>query len=167
MSVGLATFISNILYLAIQYVISRKLDWKNYVIQLIVVALLSVFIDFVMLLAQFLPVGDTIVLKFTYLILSLFIIAGALFLLLNTKLPLMPYDSLVPLIVKQYNLPLGKTRVTCDILNVAVAAVCCLIFLHSLGSVGIGTIISALCIGRILGFLMKKYGTTFSTWLFK
>lgn len=167
MSIGLATFVSNFLYLFIQFIITRKIDFKNYIIQLFAVGLLSIFIDISMQLANYLPSNDSWIARILYLVISLFIIAGSIFLLLNTKLPLMPYDSLVPLLYNKYNWPIGRTRMTCDILNVSAAAIFCLVFLQTLGSVGIGTVVSAIFIGKILGIIMRKYGQPFSIWLFK
>lgn len=167
MSIGLATFLSNFLYLFIQFIITRKLDWKNYILQLFAVGLLSIFIDISMKLATYLPSSESWLARCIYLVISLFIIASSIFLLLNTKLPLMPYDSLVPLLNNKYNWPIGKTRMICDILNVSAAAIFCIIFIKTLGSVGIGTVVSAIFIGKILGILMHKYGQAFSTWLFK
>lgn len=42
-------------------------------------------------------------------------------------------------------------------LNVAVAGLIGLVFIQSLGSIGIGTLIAAYFIGKIVGWMMKNY----------
>lgn len=41
---------------------------------------------------------------------------------------------------------------------VIISAIVCLVMIHSLGSVGIGTIIAALLVGMNLGFITKLLG---------
>lgn len=100
-----------------------------------------------------------------YLILSLFIIAVAVFFYLLSELPMMPYDSLIPTISKKYNITFSKTKVMCDVLSVILALVLCMIFLQSWGSIGIGTLVAALVIGRILGVIMNRFSKPLVAWI--
>ena len=45
-----------------------------------------------------------------------------------------------------------------DITMVVVSAAACLIMIHSLGSVGAGTVIAAFLVGFILGIINKSFG---------
>src|SRR5690606_38037424 len=135
-----------------------KADWKSYFLQLISVSALSVAIDIMVFITNHLPDASHLIVRFIYLAISMIIIAAALSLLPSTMLPLMPYDFLVPLLIRTYKWPLSTTRISCDLINVSVAAIISLIFLHTLGSTGVGTIVSALLIGKILAMLIKCYG---------
>jgi|GEM_PF-4595552 len=164
-SVGLATLLTNFLYLFIQFLITKKLYWKSYFVQIISVSALSIAIDIMVWVTGHLPETNHIVIRLIYLVVSMCFIAGALSLLLSTKLPLMPYDFLVPLLIETYKWRLSTTRISCDLINVGVAAAISLIFLHTLGSTGIGTILSALLIGKILAMLIKWYGEKLKIYL--
>lgn len=165
MSLGVATFLSNILFIVIQIIVTKKFEIKNYLVQLIVAFIVSAFLDLTVNLAQVLPDANTIFMQAFYLILSLFIIAFAVFLYLLSRLPMMPYDTLIPTISKQYNITFSKTKVMCDVLTVIIALVLCMIFLQSWGSIGIGTLIAALVIGRILGVIMNRFSKPLVTWI--
>jgi uncharacterized membrane protein YczE len=51
-----------------------------------------------------------------------------------------------------------KVKVGFDISMVVISLVICLIFLRSLGSVGIGTVTAAVCVGLVLGRLNNAFG---------
>ena len=56
----------------------------------------------------------------------------------------MPYDALTYVISEKFNLKFSKAKISSDLINVCVAGAICLIFIQSLGSIGIGTLIAAL-----------------------
>ena len=78
---------------------------------------------------------------------------------------MMPYDTLVPTISEQYNISFSKTKIICDVLTVIVALLLYMIFLQSWGSIGIGTIISAYFIGKIIGVIMKRFREPLAAWI--
>ncbi len=92
-----------------------------------------------------------------FLLVSLFFVALGLLGYFNAKFPLMPYDELTHVISDRFNLEFSKAKVTSDMLNVIVAVVIGLIFTQTLGSIGIGTFVTALFVGKILGWMMRKF----------
>lgn len=52
----------------------------------------------------------------------------------------------------------SKVKIAFDCTMVLVSAVTCLSVLHSLGSVGIGTIIAAFLVGTMVGIITKAFG---------
>lgn len=149
----------------IQIVVTKKFEIKKYIIQLIIAFIVSSFLDLTLILSQVLPEANTLFIKAFYLVLSLFIIALAAFLYLLSGLPMMPYDTLVPTISEQYNISFSKTKIICDVLTVIVALLLYMIFLQSWGSIGIGTIISAYFIGKIIGVIMKRFREPLAAWI--
>ena len=53
----------------------------------------------------------------------------------------------------------------CDVSTVIISLIICFILLGSWGSIGIGTIIAALFIGKILGLFMKYIREPLLKWL--
>lgn len=160
-SVGIMTIIANIMYIIFQIVLSKQFSLRQSIIQLIITFLFGFLIDITLFFIRLIPTPDLIIMRWTYLIVSLFIIAIGLLFYFNAKLPLMPYDELTHVISEQFKFEFGKAKTISDLLNVGLAGVICLVFIHSLGSIGIGTIIAAYFIGKILGELMKFYRRTF------
>ena len=54
-------------------------------------------------------------------------------------------------------LPFPKVKVAFDTLMVLISGTTCWLVLRELGSVGAGTIISAILVGTVLSFIMKAY----------
>lgn len=164
-SVGTAIFLSNLIYIALQYVISRKFDGKHYLQQLISSLLIGVSIDASLMLGSILPPADNWGLKIIYLVISLYIVALGVFLYVNSRFPPGAYDALIPVVSKKLNKTFGQAKTMSDLINIAVSAVLCLVFIQSLGSIGIGTLISAYFTGKIIGGLMRRFKQPLDRWL--
>ena len=156
MSVGLGTFLSNIVFIFFQFIISGKFEFKNYVIQLMLAVVISLFIDLTIAMTNVLPDAETFWLKVVYLIISLFVIAAGVFLYFNTRLPVSPYDALLPIMRERFNITVAKAKIIGDMTNVTISAIICLVFLKKFGAIGIGTFVAAYFIGKILGAIMKR-----------
>lgn len=142
------------------------MDIRDFLLQLLIGFLFGFFIDATLFLVRFLPTHETLITQFLYLTVSLFIVGGGLLGYLVSKLPLMPYDALTYVISERFKLEFSKAKITSDILNVCVAGAICIIFIGSFGAVGIGTIIAAYFIGKILGIYMKWFKMPLEKWIF-
>lgn len=151
LSVGVTMVLANILYIIIQVVLSKRMEFNEFVSQFIISFLFGFFMDATLFLVQLFPLPETIFARSVYLIVSLFVIAVGLMGYTTAKLPLMPYDALTYAISEKFNLKFGKAKILSDVINICVAGIICIVFIQSLGSIGIGTLISAYCIGKILG----------------
>ncbi|CAM5203176.1 putative membrane protein YczE OS=Ureibacillus acetophenoni OX=614649 GN=SAMN05877842_10519 PE=4 SV=1 [Ureibacillus acetophenoni] len=151
----------------IQVGLSRRFDLKESIVQLLVTFLFGFYMDATLFLVQLFPTPETLLLRWIFLIISLFIVAIGLLGYFTAKLPLMPYDALTYVISDQFKMKFSKAKITSDILNVAVAALVCIIFIQSLGAVGIGTIVAAYFIGKILGWIMPRYQKYLLKWIDK
>jgi uncharacterized membrane protein YczE len=54
--------------------------------------------------------------------------------------------------------PFHRIKIMFDCSMVVISLAVCLIATHSLGSVGIGTVVAAVLVGVILGFLNRRFG---------
>ena len=122
--------------------------------------------DATLFIVQLLPTPETIFVRCVYLIISLFVVSVGLLGYFTAKLPLMPYDALTYAISERFNWKFSKAKISSDLINVCVAGAICLIFIQSLGSIGIGTLVAAYFIGKILGWMMKHYQQPLQQWVF-
>lgn len=164
-SVGTAVFLANFIYIAIQYAISKKFEGKEYILQLISSLFIGVAIDGSLFLFTFLPVANSWGLKFVYLVVSLFIVSMGIFLYINARFPPGSYDALIPLVSERWHKPFGQAKTICDLTIISVSGILCLLCIQSLGSIGIGTIISAYFTGKILGKFVQYFKAPLYNWL--
>lgn len=165
-SVGTTTIVTHILYIIIQIILTKSFDLKNALIQLGIAFLFGFFIDTsLVLIGAMLPIATNLFVKLLYMIVSFFLVGGGLFIYSAAKYTLMPYDELTKTISSVYQMPFGKAKIIGDVANVIVAAAICLILLRSFGSIGVGTVLASLLIGRILGMFQTHFQKPLDDWL--
>lgn len=108
---------------------------------------------------------ETMLLRVVYLMASFFVISFGLLGYLSARLPRMPYDALTYVISDYFNMTFSKAKVASDLLNVIIAGIVCLLTVHQLGSIGIGTIIAALFIGKISGVFIHSWQQPLVKWM--
>lgn len=167
LSIGLTTVLANILFILVQVLLHKRIDFREFVLQLLVVFLFGFFMDATLALIRLLAAPETLLMRFVFLGISLYIISAGLLAYFTAKLPLMPYDALTYVISDRFRMQFSKAKITSDLLNVAIAGAICLIFIQSLGSIGIGTIAAAYFIGKILGRLMPRFQQPLQQWVYR
>jgi len=165
LSIGITTVLANILFILVQIILSKRLDIKDFILQLIISIVFGFFMDATLFLVQLLPAPESIVLRCVYLIISLFVVSAGLIGYFTAKLPLMPYDALTYVISEQFKIKFSKAKIIGDLVNVFVAATMGLVFLQSFGAIGIGTIVAAYFIGKILGWMISHFQEPLQQWV--
>lgn len=165
LSIGVTTVLANILFILVQIILSKRIEMKDFMIQLIIAFLFGLFMDVTLFIAKLFPQPETIVMQFIYLFISLYVVSAGLFGYFTAKLPLMPYDALTAVISEQFKWKFSKAKVRSDVINVGVAGAICLLFIQSFGSIGIGTVIAALFIGKITGWIMDHFQKPVLLWI--
>ena len=166
LSIGMTTILANTLFIFCQAILNKRIDIKEFTLQLIIAFLFGFFMDATLFLVQLLPAPESIFMRCLYLLISLFVVSFGLLNYFTAKLPLMPYDALTYVISERFNWKFSKAKITSDLINVGVAGAICLIFIHSFGSIGFGTLAAAYFIGKILGWMMKNYQHPLQQWVF-
>lgn len=166
LSIGVTTILANTLFIIIQVILNKRIDLKDFILQLIISFVFGFFMDATLFLVQLLPAPESLVIRFMYLVISLFVVSAGLVGYFTAKLPLMPYDALTYVISERFNLKFSKAKITSDLLNVVVAAVLGLGFIQSFGSIGIGTLVAAYFIGKILGWMLSHYQKLLQQWVY-
>ncbi len=157
LSIGITTVLANVLFIICQAIINKHVEVKEFFLQLLIAFLFGFFMDATLFLVQLLPTPETLMVRCVYLLISLFIVSFGVLHYFSAKLPLMPYDALTHAVSERFKQKFSKAKITGDFINVSVAGAVCLLFIHSFGSIGIGTIIAAYFIGKIAGWMLAHY----------
>jgi uncharacterized membrane protein YczE len=153
-SVGEVMFAFTIIFILIQVVLLRKDFEKRQYLQLIIGTVFSGFIDFSMLLVNFInPVGY--VSQMALLLISCVVVAFGVLLEIQTEIVYLPADGVIVAISKVLKKEFPKVKPFVDTSLVIIAAVLSVAFLGYLAGVREGTIISAIIIGPIVKILKK------------
>lgn len=166
-SMGVTTIMTHAFFLSLQVILLRKFDVKNILIQVIIALLLGSFFDLAAWLLQIVPDATTYFHQGLYLAIGILISACGIFFFFSANLPMNPYDTLTRVLTQLAKRPYGVVRIYSDVSVVIIALTISLIGLHSMGSVGIGTIISAYMIGKIVGMIIRKFQSPLQKWMFK
>lgn len=154
-SVGEVMFVFTIIFILIQVVLLRKDFEKRQYLQLIMGTIFSVFIDFSLMLVNFInPVGY--VNQMLLLLFSCVVVAFGVLLEIQTEIVYLPADGVIVAISKVLKKEFSNVKPFVDTSMVIIAAILSLVFLGYLAGVREGTIISAIIIGPIVRIL-KKY----------
>lgn len=154
-SVGEVMFVFTVLFILIQVILLRKDFEKRQYLQLIIGTIFSFFIDFSLMLVNFInPVGY--INQMLLLLISCVVIAFGVLLEVKTEVVYLPADGVIVAISKVLKIEFPKVKPFVDTLMVVIAAILSIIFLGYLAGVREGTIISAIIIGPIVK-LLKNY----------
>lgn len=154
-SVGEVMFVFTIIFILIQVILLRKDFEKRQYLQLIMGTIFSFFIDFSLMLVNFInPVGY--VNQLLLLLFSCVVVAFGVLLEIQTEIVYLPADGVIVAISKVLNKEFSNVKPFVDTSMVIIAAILSVVFLGYLAGVREGTIISAIIIGPIVKVL-KKY----------
>ncbi|WP_153722810.1 YczE/YyaS/YitT family protein [Sporosarcina cascadiensis] len=166
LSIGITTVLANILFIIFQVILNKRIELREFGVQLLIVFLFGFFMDATLAFVQIIPAPETLLARLAFLGISFYIISVGLLFYFSAKLTLMPYDALTYVISDRFKMKFSKAKISSDLLNVVIAGVVCLIFIRSFGSIGIGTIAAAYFIGKILGRLMPRFQEPLQKWIF-
>ena len=155
--IGIATIIFHIALVIIQILLLRKQFKIRNLLQVPMGIVFGAFTSFSVWLVSFLPSASTIVLSLIYLALSIILVAIGELLYLPPNLVPLASSGFVQAVSVVTGIAFEKIKVISDITMIVGSGAVCLIFIHNLGSVGIGTVISAALIGTTMGVIMKIF----------
>ena len=154
--IGVATFMFHVLLVLIELVVLRK-DFKaKHFLQVFAGVLFGYFTSFSVGLMSFIPDPTNIVYSLILTVLSIFAVAFGLFLYVPTSIIPLSVDGVTQALAIGLNKDFSKTKIAYDITLVVISLVLCYVFLGVVGgSVGIGTILSAIFVGIVLRYIYK------------
>ncbi|WP_405293596.1 YitT family protein [Methanobrevibacter sp.] len=155
LSVGTVCFIFNFIFVVLQVVLLKREFEKRQFLQIVVGTIFSVFIDFSVMLVNFLNPQDYTS-QMALLLVSCIVVAFGVLFEIQTEVVYLPADGLIVAISKVLKREFAKIKPYVDTSMVITAAVLSVVFLGYLAGVREGTVISALIIGPIVRVL-KRY----------
>lgn len=146
-SLGTASIICYLVFVLMQCILSRKVT----VTYLLEVPLSFAFGFLTDIYDLFVPEMEfAIWLRMTLFIGTMFITAMGVYLCVKTDVVLTPTDGIVKTISEVFGFPFSAVKNTFDISLVVISAALCVGNHTELYGIGIGTVLSALCLGRII-----------------
>ncbi len=155
LSVGMTTFIFGFVLVGLQLVILRGDFEKRQYLQIVMGTIFSAFIDFSLILVDFINPVDYAS-QMLVLLVSCVVIAIGVLLEIKTEVIYLPPDGIIVALSKALNKEFGKIKPYCDVTFVVITVILSFVFLGYLAGVREGTVISAIIIGPIVRVL-KKY----------
>ena len=146
-SLGTASILCYLLFVLIQCVLSKKVTLA-YALEVPLSLAFGVLTDFYDWIIPAIHAGAA--LRMSLFLLTMFVTAMGVFLCVKTDLVLTPTDGIVKTISEVFRLPFSAVKNTFDLSLVAVSVLLCLGNHTAFYGIGAGTVLSALCLGRII-----------------
>lgn len=146
-SLGTASIICYLLFVLMQCILSRKVT-LTYLLEVPLSLAFGVLTDIYDL---FVPDMEFhILLRIILFIITMFITAMGVYLCVKTDVVLTPTDGIVKTISEVFCLPFSAVKNIFDISLIAISVLLCVGNHTELYGIGMGTVLSALCLGRII-----------------
>lgn len=154
--IGQATILFHAILVLIELILLRR-DFKiKHFLQVFVGVLFGYFTSFSVGLMNFIPDPVNIVWSLILTVLSIFFVALGLFFYVPTNIVPLSVDGVTQAISIAFNMDFSKTKVFQDCSLLIISLISCFVFLGVIGgSVGIGTIFSAIFVGIVLKYIHK------------
>lgn len=154
--IGQATIIFHAILVLIELVLLRK-DFKvKHFLQVFVGILFGYFTSFSVGLMGFIPDSTSILFELLLTCLSIFSVALGLFFYVPANIIPLSVDGVTQALAIAFNRPFSKTKVVYDVGLLVISLILCFVFLGVIGgSIGIGTILSAVFVGIVLKYIHK------------
>ena len=155
---GFATFLFHIALVIIQILLLRKRFKVKNLIQIAVGVVFGLFTTLCNYLIELLPSTDNLFIRILMLIISILVVAIGLFLYVPADIMPLAGEGTMLAISEVTHFKFSNVKIGFDV-TVSVISLCiCLVTIGGLGSVGAGTVISAVLTGIVLGVITKIFG---------
>lgn len=155
---GKAMIIFHAALVLIQILILRKRFRPINLLQVVVGIVFGYFTTFCNYLATYLPSTDNMVMRIVLMLVSTVFIAVGIFFYLPADLIPLAGEGVMQAVSDVTKIEFSKVKIGFDCSMVVISVITCLICIHSLGSVGVGTVIAAFLVGFNLGRVNKAFG---------
>lgn len=164
LSLGTLSILFYLVNIALQLILSEKKDYISILLQLPVSFLFGFVID---IWGALLPFAENIVMQIVCLCASLFFTAFGIMLLVTAHLVPDPPTGAVQTISRASKKAMGNIKIIYDSTCVVLSLLISLLGTHRIIGFGLATIVSAICVGRILAFLQGTVGKRINSLIIK
>lgn len=158
LEMGKATILFHIFLVIIQIFILRKEFKAKNLLQVVVGVLFGYFTTFSNYLFTYLPTPNNMFIRLVLMIVSTLLIAVGIFFYLPADIVPLAGEGAMKAISDKTGVVFSRVKIGFDLTMVLISLISCLVALHRLGSVGVGTIIAAVLVGINLGIVTKLFG---------
>ena len=153
---GKATILFHCILVLLQILIRRKNFKLKSLLQIPVGIVFGYFTTFCNYLMTFVPTPNHIVIRICMVLISIVLVAIGIFFYLPANIMPLAGEGVMQAVSDVTKIAFPKVKVSFDITMVVISLITCLLVLHNLGSVGIGTIL-AILVGVVLGQIMRLW----------
>ncbi len=154
---GKATILFHCILVLLQILIRRKNFKLKSLLQIPVGIVFGYFTTFCNYLMTFVPTPNHIVIRICMVLISIVLVAIGIFFYLPANIMPLAGEGVMQAVSDVTKIAFPKVKVSFDITMVVISLITCLLVLHNLGSVGIGTILAAILVGVVLGQIMRLW----------
>lgn len=162
---GKATILFHIGLVLLQILVLRKAFQAKNLLQVVVGVIFGYFTTFCNYLMTFLPDPHNLLVRLGMMLISAFLIAFGIFLYVPTDIMPLAGEGAMLAISQVSGVAFSTVKIIFDCSMVAISLVTCLVMLHALGSVGVGTVAAAVLVGTALKGITKVLGKQRDAWL--
>lgn len=152
---GITTFVFQVFLVMLQLILLRRNFKTKHFFQLFVSVIFGSFTTFSMSLLTFIPSADNMIIALLMCVVSIILIAFGLFFYVPTNIVPISVDGITQTLAIVFNKPFSRMKVYFDVTIVLSSLILSYLFLGNFGSVGIGTVLGALCIGNVVKLIHK------------
>ena len=156
---GKATILFHIVLVVIQILLLRKKFKPVQLLQILVGIVFGYFTTFCNYMVSYLPTPHNLAIRIVMVLASTVFVAFGIFLYLPADLIPLAGEGCMQAVSNVTNIEFSRVKIGFDCTMVLVSAITCLTLLHSLGSVGAGTIIAAILVGTFVGMINRAFGS--------
>lgn len=155
---GKATILFHAALVLLQILILRKRFRVKNLLQVAVGIIFGYFTTFCNWCMSFLPTPENLALRAFMMLVSVVLIAVGIFFYVPADIMPLAGEGTMQAVSEVSGVPFPRVKVAFDCSMVGISLLTCLAAIHSLGSVGAGTILAAVLVGVVLGLIIKWFG---------
>ncbi|MCM1299758.1 MAG: DUF6198 family protein [Firmicutes bacterium] len=155
---GLATVLFHVVLVIIQLLLLRKRFKPKNLLQIAVGIVFGLFTSLCNYLVSLIPFTDNLALRIVMLAVSIVIVAVGIFFYVPADIIPLAGEGTMLAVCEITGFKFSSVKIGFDVTVAAVSLVTCLIAVHGMGSVGVGTIVSAILTGIVLGAITRVFG---------
>lgn len=162
---GKATILFHFVLVLLQLCLLQKKFKMKYFLQIPVGIIFGYFTTFCNYLVDFLPTPHLLWVRILFLFISILLTAFGIFLYLPPDIMPLAGEGTMQVISDTFSIDFAKVKIGSDIFFVTISFLVCFATLHRAGSVGIGTVLSAVLTGIVLSWITKWLSGWQKKWL--
>ena len=155
---GLATSIFSVIAALLEIPVLRNKYKITNLLQIPVSIVFGFFMSTCNRFVQTLPNVDSFLTRFILMLISTVIVSVGVFAYISSGFIPLPTEGLLLAIAEVTKIKFASLKLIGDITMVLISLAACLIVIKQLGSIGIGTIVSAFLVGNEVKILSKHFG---------